>query len=97
MITRWTFYFDQDNLRSEVKDEAENLRIGQYIADNPKGLLRLCVSEGNDIYVNLSMVKCFACQIFTEQQLIEEKRLAQLKSDYEIEQLSSKKKDSNAA
>lgn len=76
MITRWTFYFDQDNLRSNVKVEAENLRIAQFIQDNPKGLLRLTITNQDDIYVNLDMVKCIACQVVTEEQLKSEQEKA---------------------
>ena len=56
-MIRWTFYFEEGNIKSDVIEPLEDKRISEFITEQPRGLLFL---PGNDvdIYVNLANVKC---------------------------------------
>lgn len=56
-MIRWTFFFEEGNIKSDVKEEAEDVRISEFILEQPRGLLYL-PGEKVDIYLNLAMVKC---------------------------------------
>lgn len=72
MITRWTFYFDQENIRSDVSNPEESERIGLYVTQCPEGMLEL-PGDAATIYVNLSMVKCIVKVAISDEQLAAEK------------------------
>ncbi len=75
MIQRWTFYFDQENIRSDVSNPIESDRIKDFINCDPKGMLELPGVEAT-IYMNLSMVKCIVKVPVTDEQLAAEKAQA---------------------
>ena len=54
-MIRWTFFFEEGNINSDVKDEAEDMRIREFLSKQK--LLHLPGDE-IDIYVNPAMVKC---------------------------------------
>lgn len=56
-MIRWTFFFEEGNIKSDVKEEAEDVRISEFILQEPRGLLYL-PRDKIDIYLNLAMVKC---------------------------------------
>lgn len=56
-MIRWTFFFEEGNIKSDVKEEAEDVRISEFILEQPRGLLYL-PGDKVDIYLNLAMVKC---------------------------------------
>ncbi len=72
MITRYTFYFNQDNIRSDVSSEEESTRIAAFIKHHPHDMLKL-PGDNADIYVNLSMVKCIGKVSMSQEQLDAEK------------------------
>ena len=72
MIKRWTFYFDQENIRSDVSDMEEHLRIEEFVSKCPMEILKLPGAQAC-IYVNLSMVKCAVVVDISDEQLAIEK------------------------
>ena len=71
-MRRWTFFFDEGNIKSEVSTDEEHTRISALVKEDPRGMLFL-PGDNLDIYVNLSMVKCIASQPLTQEQLDAEK------------------------
>ena len=72
MIKRWTFYFDQENIRSDVRDLEEHARIEEFVMNCPHEILRLPGDQAC-IYVNLSRVKCVVCIEVSDEQIALEK------------------------
>jgi hypothetical protein len=65
-MIRWTFFFDEGNVKSEVKDDEEDAKIQAFVYEGGKGLLRL-PGEKIDILINLHRVKCIAREIVDEE------------------------------
>lgn len=74
MITRWTFYFDKDNIRADIRDDDENMRIAEFIEETPQNILMITINEKDDIYINLAHVRCIASQAITQEQLEAERK-----------------------
>ncbi len=55
-MVRWTFCFKEGNIRSDAREEAEDLRLCKFMVENPTGVLYLPGDE-MDIYLNMKMVK----------------------------------------
>ncbi len=72
MIKRWTFYFDQENIRSDVADLEEHARIEEFVTNCPFDILQLPGDQAC-IYVNLAMVKCVVCIDVSDEQISAEK------------------------
>lgn len=83
MITRWTFYFDQENIRSDVSNPDESDRIKEYITACPDGMLSLPGDKAH-IYINLARVKCIVCIDVSDEQLQAEKQTAIEPSKVEV-------------
>jgi hypothetical protein len=75
MITRYTFYFNQDNIRSDVSNDEESTRITAFIKHHPHDMLKL-PGDNADIYVNLALVKCIGKMSISQEQLDAEKAAA---------------------
>lgn len=77
-MIRWIFFFEEGNVKSDVKNEEEDKRIQEFVDANPKGILQL-PAEKCDIYINLDRVKCFARSIVDEEaeQLASDENIAQ--------------------
>lgn len=70
-MIRWTFFFDEGNIKTDIKEIAEDRRIRGTIDTDMNGLLYL-PGDQTDIIINLSKVKCFVRE---ELQEIEEPQL----------------------
>lgn len=60
-MIRWTFYFDEGSVSSEVTNDEEDQRIGDIVngADGISGISWLSLpGEQFDMQVNLCKVKC---------------------------------------
>ena len=75
-MIRWVFLFEEGSAKSDVTDEAEDVRIAQFLENNPGGLLAL-PGEVQTIFVNLSRVRCIARTVMTEEQMALESAQAQ--------------------
>lgn len=65
-MIRWTFVFEEGNVRSDVKEDAEDARIAEFIAASPSGLLMM-PGETTTLFINLSRVKCIGRSIVDEE------------------------------
>lgn len=68
MITRWMFYFDKENIRSDVSSEEENDRITTFIRECPESVLEL-PGDKACVYVNLAFVKCIVSHVMSQEEL----------------------------
>jgi len=59
MLIRWTFFFEEGNVKTDVKEEKEDARIFDFVNDSSSSVL-LLPGDGTDLYVNLNHVKCIA-------------------------------------
>lgn len=70
-MIRWTFFFEQGSIKSEVTETDEDERIASDLQHFATGFLKLH-GDVTDIYVNLHLVKCVARQELTQDQLDQE-------------------------
>ncbi len=55
-MVRWTFCFEEGHIKSDAREEAEDLRLCKFMVENPTGVLYLPGDE-MDVYLNMEMVK----------------------------------------
>lgn len=66
-MIRWTFYFDQGNVSSEVHNESDDREIAELV-EEASGLIWI---PGNpQIYVNLDHTKAITREIVQEQPVV---------------------------
>lgn len=65
-MIRWTFFFDNENVKSDVTTEEEDCRIADVISNCP-GTTLYIPGNNADFYINLKMVKCVLRQIVEEE------------------------------
>ena len=69
-MIRWTFFFEEGNVKSDVKEEKEDERIAEFIDNNRSGWLDLPGDE-LDIAVNMAHVKCVVRQVVKPEDALE--------------------------
>jgi len=81
-IIRWTFFFEEGNVKTDVDNEEQDEAISQFVEESNPGLLRLPGDEVQ-IFVNMSRVKCTVRQIVDK----EAERIAMEKAQAQQAQL----------
>lgn len=56
---QWIFFFDEGQVKSDVNEESEDIRIADFLCEDPTGVIRLPGKE-TDLWINLALVKCIA-------------------------------------
>lgn len=64
-MIKWTFYFEQGNVVSDIRCEEDDLRIAEWVND-PEGLLYIRGSN-YDLYINYDHVKAIVREVVEEQ------------------------------
>lgn len=68
-MIKWTFYFDEGNIITEMKNEEEDQHITELV--QTKSIIFI-PGDKLDIYVNMQMVKCATREIVQATQQTEE-------------------------
>lgn len=64
---QWIFFFDEGNVKSDVTEEVEDVRIADFLFESPTGVLNLPGKE-TDLWINLARVKCVARTILKKEE-----------------------------